>query len=132
MEQQPPPAGTLEHANPTLAPASNRRLYRRYPAGLAAVLAAEGRDLPCFITDISLGGVGLDVGGSAVPPAVGAVAELRSPAMAGGRAFRAEVRQLAGSRVHLSFELDDAADFDGNMEQTHLKGPAASPAAPLP
>jgi hypothetical protein len=35
--------------------------------------------------------------------------------MAGGQAFRAEVRQLAGSRVHLSFELDDAADFELTM-----------------
>ena len=115
MEQQPPSAGTLEHANPTFASTSNRRLYRRYPAGLAAVLVAEDRNLPCLITDISLGGVGVDIGASAVPPAVGAVAELRSPAMAGGRAFRAEVRQLAGSRVHLSFELDDAADFELTM-----------------
>jgi hypothetical protein len=115
MGQQPSAAGTPEHPGPALPPASNRRLYRRYPAGLEAGLRVEGRDLPCLITDISLGGVGVDIGASTVSPAVGASAELSSPVMAGGRAFRAEVRKLVGSRVHLSFELDDAADFELTM-----------------
>ena len=115
MEPQPAPSETSGDAAPAAPPESNRRLYRRYPAGLEAALRADGRDLPCLITDISLGGVGVDIGASAVPPPVGVTAEVRAPAMAGGRAFPAEVRKLAGSRVHLSFDLDDAADFELTM-----------------
>ena len=100
----PPPAG------------GDQRLFRRYPAGLAAeLLGAAPAPVACRITDISLGGAGLELDGRLAPPAPGTRVELRSQALAAGYAFPAEVRRVMGAAVNLSFDLDDHADFELTM-----------------
>ena len=99
MEPQPHPPEVTDTPSP--APDGNRRLYRRYPAGLGGELLIAGRALPCRVTDISLGGT---------------CVELRAPEIAGGRRFAVEIKRLAeGGRLHLAFPPDDAADFELTM-----------------
>ena len=113
---QAPGATPTPRPDPAAPAASDRRLFRRYPAGLAAeLLGAAEAPAPCRVTDISLGGAGLELAGRLAPPAPGTRVELRSQALAAGYAFPVEVRRVIGAKVHLSFDLDDEADFELTM-----------------
>ena len=92
----------MTRREPTLADTAepltgDRRLFRRYPSGLAAELVLPDGATPCRIGDISLGGACVDLGAGEPPPAAGARLRLRSQHMASGHDFPAEVRQVAGS-----------------------------------
>lgn len=115
----------------TEAPASggDRRLFRRYPSGLAAELVLPDGATPCRIGDISLGGASVELREGETPPAPGATLRLRSPHMASGHGFPAEVRQVAGARVHLAFRLDDYDDYELTMFLMDNRATYASGAA---
>ena len=120
MEPQPQPHSPEAADAPAPAPGGDRRLYRRYPAGLGGELLVGGRALPCRVTDISLGGTCVELraddGLVAIGAGPGAGAELRAPEIAGGRRFAVEIKRLAeGGRLHLAFPPDDAADFELTM-----------------
>jgi len=87
--------------------AGERRLYRRYAAGLEAHIRVGDTSFPCTIRDLSLGGAGIVPG---LPVTPGAEAKLFSEHFERPQGLRARVANVTGDAVHLAFELDEATE----------------------
>jgi hypothetical protein len=92
----------------------NRRLYRRYPTGLAAQLLIAGETLECRIIDISLGGAAVELDpGRDLPPS--ATAHLRSPGIAAGFPMPVTIMRLTDQRANLAFSANEEAEHQLTM-----------------
>jgi hypothetical protein len=92
----------------------DRRLYRRYPTGLAAELLIAEETLECRIIDISLGGAAVELDpGRDLPPS--SAAYLRSPEIAAGFPMPVTIMRLTDQRANLAFSADEEAEHQLTM-----------------
>jgi hypothetical protein len=105
-----PPVRPLPRPHIALLPPSapaERRLFRRFPSGLAARRTSPAGTWNCSICDLSLGGAGLE---PALPTALGREVALVSPGLPLEQPLTGRVVACSRHGTHVAFHLDPDAE----------------------